>query len=91
MATTVTHTLGVARLGLAGGVTAAIIFILCWIGAFIPFASPTHAYIGLFTPEDMTSTTALLEGTLWSLLFGVLTGGLFALVYNALARLDRRA
>jgi hypothetical protein len=38
----------------------------------------------------MTSVTALLEGTLWSLLFGALAGGVFALVYNALAGLDRR-
>jgi hypothetical protein len=90
MATATTHRLGVVRLGLTGGLTAGLIFILCWIGTRVPISSPTHAYIGLFTPADMTSVTALLEGTLWSLLFGALAGGVFALVYNALAGLDRR-
>jgi len=84
------HRLSVTRLAITGGVTGALIFVLCWIGAFIPFASPTHAYIGLFTPADMKSTAALAEGSLWSLLFGGLSGALFALVYNLFGGLERR-
>ena len=87
---TMTHKLSVMRLVVTGGVTAALVFVLCWIGTFIPIASPTHAFIGLFTPKSMSSTAALLQGTLWSLLFGALSGGLLALVYNAFAGLDRR-
>lgn len=86
----VAHRLTVTRLAVAGGVTAALIFVLCWIGAFIPYSSPTHAYIGLFTSADLKSTAALAEGSLWSLLFGGLSGGLFAFVYNLFASLDRR-
>jgi hypothetical protein len=70
-----------------GGVTAAIVFVLCWIGTFIPFSSPTHAYINLFTSADAGSLYSLYEGTLWSLLFGGLVGALFAAVYNAIAPL----
>lgn len=81
--------LGVGRLVAAAGLTSAAVFVLCWIGLFIPFSSPTHAYIGLFTAADPISAMALAEGTLWSLLFGALVGGLFALIYNATASFGR--
>ena len=76
-------TVNVIRLLVSGGFTAAIVFVLCWIGTFVPFSSPTHAYITLFTAVEASSLRALCEGMLWSLLFGGLVGGLFALVYNA--------
>ena len=85
-----THRLGVSRLTAAGGVTAALIMVFCWVGAFIPFSSPTHAFIGLFTPAETKSVTALAEGTLWAFLFGIVSGALFAAVYNLFAGLDRR-
>lgn len=84
------HMLSVTRLLVAGGVTAAVVFVLCWLGTFIPFSSPTHAYIGLFTTLEVSSLEALAEGAVWSLLFGALAAGLFALVYNATAPLVRR-
>lgn len=79
------HRLGVRRTVAAAGLTAAAVFVLCWIGMFIPFSSPTHAFVGLFTAADARSGLALAEGTLWSLLFGALVGGLFAFIYNATA------
>ena len=82
--------LGVGRVTVATGLTAAAVFVLCWIGIFIPFASPTHAYVGLFTAAEPKSIFALCEGTFWSLLFGALVGGLFGLIYNATASMDRR-
>ncbi len=85
-----THKIGVLRLGLTGAITAAIVFVLCWLGTFIPFSSPTHAYIGLFTPNEMNSAGALGEGTAWSFLFGGLSGAILATVYNFLGRLERR-
>lgn len=84
------HTLSVMRLLIAGGVTAAMVFVLCWIGTFIPFSSPTHAYIGLFTNADLSSGLALVEGSCWSLLFGALVGAAFALIYNATAALEHK-
>ena len=86
----VSHALGVKRTAATAGVTAASIFILCWIGQFIPVASPTHAYVGLFSAADPKSLTALIEGTLWSFLFVTLSGALFAVLYNRFAQLDRR-
>lgn len=84
------HPLGVTRLLVSGGVTAALVFVLCWLGTFVPFSSPTHAYIGLFTLADPNSLKALAEGSVWSLLFGAFSGALFALVYNATRALGRR-
>ena len=79
----------VGRLTATGGIAAALIFVLCWTGTFVPFSSPTHAFIGLFTTAEMTSTTALIEGTFWSLLFGALWGAMIAVTYNLLAVLER--
>lgn len=84
-----THSISVVRLFVAGGLTAAAVFVLCWIGTYIPFSTPTHAYIALFTPADMSSVQALVEGGLWSLLFGALVGALFALIFNATRALGR--
>ena len=82
--------IGVLRLAATMGVAAGLIFAFCWLGTFVPFSSPTHAYIGLFTNAATQSIRALVEGGLWSVLFGVLSGGLIAALYNLFARLDRR-
>ena len=84
------QTLSVVRLFVTGGLTASIVFLLCWVGSLIAYSSPTHAYIGLFTSAEYTSQRALAEGFCWSLLFGGLVGAVFALVYNLTARLGRR-
>ena len=84
------RTLSVMRVIVAGGLTAAVVFVLCWLGTFIAFSSPTHAYIGLFTNAEVSSVQALAEGALWSLLFGALVGAVFGLIYNATAALGRR-
>ena len=84
------HVVNVARLTIAGALSAAAVLVLCWLGTFVPFSSPTHAYISLFTNAEVNSGLALVEGTCWSLLFGALVGGVFALIYNATAPLDRR-
>jgi ABC-type multidrug transport system permease subunit len=82
--------IGVSRLAATLGVGSALIFVLCWLGTFISFSSPTHAYIGLFTLADTQSLQALAEGTIFSLLFGLLSGGIIAVLYNLFASLDRR-
>jgi hypothetical protein len=82
--------IGIARLAATLGAGAALIFVLCWVGTFLPVSSPTHAYIGLFTSAQASSGAALLEGSVWSFLFGVLTGTVLAALYNLFAILDRR-
>lgn len=79
------RTISVMRLIVASGVTAAVVFVFCWLGTFVPFSSPTHAYISLFTNADVSSSQALIEGTCWSLLFGALVGAVFGVTYNATA------
>jgi hypothetical protein len=79
--------LDVIRCALTGALVALFLFIACWIGTFIPFSSPTHAYIGLFTPAPMSSAEALLAGSCWSLAFGAVIGAFVALVYNGLGRM----
>lgn len=85
-----THRVAVLRLALTGAIASALVLILCWLGTFIPFSSPTHAYIGLFTPVEMSSVAALIQGTIWSFLFGGVAGAVVAAVYNALAALERK-
>ena len=82
--------IGITRLAASGGVAAGVTFVLCWLGTLIPFSSPTHAYIQLFTTAQVSSIDALLEGSLWSLLFGALVGAVFGTVYNFLAGLEGR-
>ena len=83
-----THRVSVIRLSLAIGVSAAVVLVLCW--TFVPFSSPTHAYIGLFTNADHSSATALFQGVCWSFAFGLIVGAVFALIYNATASIGRR-
>lgn len=82
--------LGVLRLTVSGGITALLIFLICWLGTFVPFSSPTHAYISLFTNAPVSSVQALWEGLWWSLLFGGFFATVFAFVYNSVSGLERR-
>lgn len=82
--------IGVLRLAATAGVATGVMFVLCWLGTFIAFSSPTHSFIGLFTKAETQSVQALVEGGAWSLLFGTLSGGLIAALYNSFAGLDRR-
>jgi hypothetical protein len=82
--------LSVVRLAAAAGSAMAVIFVLCWFGTYIPFSSPTHAFLELFVSAEMSPETALAGGAFWSLLFGALGGAVFGLLYNALGGLDRR-
>ena len=86
----VTHRLGPLRLALTAAITAAVVFAFCWSGTLVPFSSPTHAYISLFTPAEISSGAALAQGLCWSFLFGGLSGAVLALVYNLLGPLERK-
>ena len=84
-----TNRIGIFHLAATGGLAAVVIFEVCWVGTYLSFASPTHAYIGLFTKPNVQPEVALLQGSLWSLLFGGLSGALIAAIYNMLAGLRR--
>jgi len=89
MADTCSHRIIPLRASAAGGLGLAMLMILCWIGAFVPGTSPTHAFVGLFTPSELHSIRALAEGTLWAFLFGLVAGAVLAMAYNLSARLER--
>lgn len=83
--------LELVRVALTGALASAIFYALCWVGALIPnLGSATHRYLQLFTNAELSSGTALVQGALWSLIFGFIAGALIAVIYNALAFLDRR-
>jgi hypothetical protein len=92
MTTTTTGATGRAnaiRFALTGAIASTGFFVLCWLGTFVPFASPTHGYIGLFTNAEMSSVSALVEGGFWSLAFGLVGGAILALAYNLTRFADR--
>lgn len=81
--------LSVARVALTGLLASGIFYVLCWLGAFLPVGVATHMYLQLFTDADIGSVAALVEGGVWSLVFGSLMGALIALIYNALGSIER--
>ena len=84
------HKLGVLRFALTGALAAAVFFVLCWVGALLPIGPATHMYLQLFTKAELSSGIALFAGVCWSISFGLIAGALIAVIYNALAFLDRR-
>lgn len=81
--------LSVVRLAVTGGVAAVIFFALCWVATYLPIGVPTHMYIQLFTSAQISSTTALFQGALSSVVFGAVAGSLIAAIYNLTAAFDR--
>ena len=81
--------LNALRVTVATSLAAVVFLVLCWIGARIGFGPGTHAYISLFSNADVTSVTALLLGICWSFFGGAVIGVIYALIYNALAPLER--
>ena len=96
MATTTTETDGVIRrapvlrFALTGAIAAAIFYLICWLGTFLPIGPSSHMYIALFTSAESNSSLALGQGLCWSIAFGLIAGALIGFIYNMLAPLDRR-
>ena len=82
------HRLSVLRLALTGALSGALFYVICWIGSLIP-GTPGHMYLQLFTTSDVSTTSALVQGVITSIIGGFVIGGLIALVYNWLAFVDR--
>ena len=75
-----------SRLAIAGGVTIAILFALCWLGTVVLPQGPSHMFIALFTAAPVGSLAALIVGGSTALVFGALGGGLLAWSYNLTLR-----
>lgn len=81
---------GIARLALTGGLSAAAFAILCWVGARLGLGPVTHMYLQQFTSGEVSSGISLVVATCWSFVAGLIAGTLIALIYNLLAPLDGR-
>lgn len=77
-----TSRLGVVRAALAGAAVLAVLYVVCWVGAAFGGLSVSHMFISLFTTQPVGSPAALLEGGLWSLVFGAASGALVAVFFN---------
>jgi len=75
-----------SRLAIAGGVTVAILFALCWLGTVVLPQGPSHMFVTLFTAAPVGSVGALIVGGATALVFGALGGGLLAWSYNLSGR-----
>ena len=84
-----TPALSLSRSAATVGLTLAIIFALCWVGAAAGILPRSHMFISLFTAQPIDSAAALGLGLLSSLIAGLVTGAVGALIYNALAFLQR--
>lgn len=63
--------------------------LICWIGVRLGLGPGTHMFISVFSDADVGSTAALIAAISWSFFGGGLIGAIFALIYNALAGLNR--
>jgi hypothetical protein len=84
------HRLGPVRLAVTGALFMGGFYILCWAGAALGIVPVSHMFLQLFSDAPMPSTAMLVEGAIWSVVFGLLAGALIALIYNALGSLDHR-
>ncbi|NEX91226.1 hypothetical protein [Caulobacter sp. 17J65-9] len=83
--------LGPMRCAATGAAVVLTQFVICWaVAAAFDRLRLTHMFVELFTAAPASSTSALLEGATWSIVFGALTGVLVALVYNLFSFLDAR-
>lgn len=89
MTGTLSHKLGIVRVAIAAAATTFAFYFVCWLGALLPIGPATHMYLRLFTDAELASTSALVIGLCWSLGFGLIAGGLFAVFYNLFASLER--
>lgn len=84
------HRIGVLRLAVTGAIASPVFFVFCWVGAQVPLGTLSHMYVQLFTKADPHSTAALVEGSCWSIGFGLIGGALIACAYNLLSPLESR-
>lgn len=82
--------IGIARCALATAATLALLFGICWAGAYLAVAPASHLFVALFTSATPTTTLALATGLGSALFFGALTGAVYAILYNAIGRWIQR-
>jgi hypothetical protein len=77
------------RFAVAGAITLALLFAVCWLGAIVWPVGPTHLFVTLFTAEAVNSIPALLIGGCAAVFFGAVSGILLAWSYNLTSSFGR--
>jgi hypothetical protein len=78
--------INVFALGVATSVTLVVLFALCWIVALaLPSLGLSHGWINLYTTAPVSSVRALIEGIVWSVVFGWIIAAVLGATYNKLA------
>jgi hypothetical protein len=78
------------HLGAFGAATSAalvVLFVLCWlVAAIMPgLEGASHGWIILFTKAPVGSVRALMEGVIWSIIFGWIIAIVMVPIYNRIA------
>jgi hypothetical protein len=74
-------------LGWALSATLVLLFVLCAAAALVfPGLQLAHAWLGLFSTAAPGSLRNLVDGVVWSIVFGWISAVSMAVVYNRLVR-----
>jgi hypothetical protein len=77
--------INVVALGVAASATLVVLYVLCWVVAVVfPGLALSHGWLNLFTTAPITSVAALIEGVIWSIVFGWVIALVLAPIYNKL-------
>src|SRR5215471_4944731 len=70
--------------GVAVATALVVLFVLCWlVAAGLPsLVSASHGWIRLFTTAPESSGRALIEGVIWSIVFGWIIAAVMVPIYN---------
>jgi hypothetical protein len=73
--------------GVAAAAALVVLFVLCWlVAAGMPsLVSASHGWIRLFTTAPESSGRALIEGIIWSIVFGWIIAAVMVPIYNKIA------
>ena len=73
--------------GVAAAAALVVLFVLCWlVAAGMPnVVSASHGWIRLFTTSPEGSGRALIEGVVWSIVFGSIIAAVMVPIYNKIA------
>ena len=78
--------------GVAAAAALVVLFVLCWlVAAGMPsLVSASHGWIRLFTTAPESSGRALIEGVIWSILFGWIIAAVMVPIYNKIVGTSSR-
>jgi len=79
--------LNLTAFGMAASAALVVLFVVCWlVAALLPgLVTASHGWITLFTTAPVASGGALVQGVIWSIVFGWIIALVMVPVYNRLA------